>query len=552
MAMVIQKEHLIEPHAGNDKGPRPRQAFGWASFEVTRLDNALEEQLDGFAAIGIEVMLPRLRRRRQLLGREQPAAVLGIGGDQLGPAKGRITQQQLGNRELVPGQGFVQYGAFADRAGTPAGKERDGSGKHQALQDQAIALYPAPIATLGPRRLGIHVAQPRRNAVLLPVAFMPQRALGLVHPPINSRGLGVVRLRDYIGQQLLAQGGDLGFGFRQCGVEPPLHRASMGDATKPQPLAQAVILGQQRTQLLGFEGTQHHPHHRQQQKRPAREGSRTATVGRRRGFHIVFFHLLDYPEQCVGGGRGVVGSHKPQSLQSISVLCYPRPIYAQASHYMVDAESRVILDCHLTTGAQHECTVMPERLTHLLDEGHWPIEEVSADKAYGRGPTYDFLRQHAIRAYIPLHMEHLGEGQLSRRDFVYDHKHDRNRCPQNHYLYPYAKLDHRLIKRYRMLGGHCRQCPVRVSCLPEKYQHRARFVYRSPHQDEIDRIKKQQGTPYFKRKLAERQWKAEGVFGEAKGSHGLRRAKYRGKTKMQIQLYLTAIAQNLKRLVSRV
>jgi hypothetical protein len=41
--------------------------------------------------------------------------------------------------------------------------------------------------------------------------------------------------------------------------------------------------------------------------------------------------LLDYLEQCVGGGRGVVGSHKPQSLQSIAVLCYPRPIYAQAS-----------------------------------------------------------------------------------------------------------------------------------------------------------------------------------------------------------------------------
>jgi Transposase DDE domain len=221
-------------------------------------------------------------------------------------------------------------------------------------------------------------------------------------------------------------------------------------------------------------------------------------------------------------------------------------------HYTTDAESRVILDCHLTTGAQHEGTVMPERLAHLLDEGNWPIEEVSADKAYGRGPTYAFLRQHAIRAYIPLHIEHLGEGQLSRRDLLYDRKRNRYRCPQNHYLYPYEKLDHRSIKRYRTLGGHCRQCPVRVSCLPEKHRHRARFVYRSPHQDEIDRIKKRQVTPHFKRKLAERQWKAEGVFGEAKGRHGLRCARYRGHAKMQIQLCLMAITQNLKRLVSRI
>jgi hypothetical protein len=100
-----------------------------------------------------------------------------------------------------------------------------------------------------------------------------------------------------------------------------------------------------------------------------------------------------------------------------------------------------------------------------------------------------------------------------------------------------------------MLGGQCQQCPIRLSCLPEKHRHRARFVYRSPHQDEIDRIKKRQVTPHFKRKLAERQWKAEGAFGEVKGRHGLQRAKYRSHAKMQIQLYLTAITQNLKRLI---
>lgn len=225
-----------------------------------------------------------------------------------------------------------------------------------------------------------------------------------------------------------------------------------------------------------------------------------------------------------------------------------RKLYYKA-HYTLDAESRVILDCHLTTGAQHECTVLPDRLKDLLDDGHWPIQEVSADKAYGRGPTYAFLRQQGIRAYIPLHLEHLGEGRLTRRDFLYDRKRDRYRCPQNHSLYPYEKLDHRLIKRYRILGGHCRQCSLRLSCLPEKHRHRARFVYRSPHQEEIDRIKKRQVTPHFKRKLAERQWKAEGVFGEAKNRHGLRRAQYRGQAKMQIQLYLTAMTQNLKRLV---
>ncbi|HJY81931.1 MAG TPA: transposase [Candidatus Binatia bacterium] len=150
-----------------------------------------------------------------------------------------------------------------------------------------------------------------------------------------------------------------------------------------------------------------------------------------------------------------------------------------------------------------------------------------ADKAYGRGPMFSFLRGRKVRAYISLHEDNLGEGRLSRGEFRYDRSRDRYRCPQNHYLYPYEKLDHRLIKRYRIVGGHCRRCPVKATCLPDNHQHRARFVYRNPHQEEIDWIKKRQTTAHFKRKLRERQWKAEGVFGEAKEQHGLRHAKYR-------------------------
>lgn len=42
-----------------------------------------------------------------------------------------------------------------------------------------------------------------------------------------------------------------------------------------------------------------------------------------------------------------------------------RKLYYKA-HYTIDAESRMILDCHLTTGAHHECTVMPERRNRLM------------------------------------------------------------------------------------------------------------------------------------------------------------------------------------------
>jgi len=44
-----------------------------------------------------------------------------------------------------------------------------------------------------------------------------------------------------------------------------------------------------------------------------------------------------------------------------------RKLYYKA-HTTIDAASRVILDYHVTTGAQHECTVLPERLAYLMDE----------------------------------------------------------------------------------------------------------------------------------------------------------------------------------------
>ena len=56
--------------------------------------------------------------------------------------------------------------------------------------------------------------------------------------------------------------------------------------------------------------------------------------------------------------------------------------------------------------------------------------------------------------------------------------------------------------------------------------------------------------PTFGEKLAERMWKVEGLFAEAKQRHNLSRAKYRGRAKVQIQAYLTAMVQNLKRLVA--
>ncbi|MEW8386916.1 MAG: transposase, partial [Candidatus Thiodiazotropha sp.] len=219
-------------------------------------------------------------------------------------------------------------------------------------------------------------------------------------------------------------------------------------------------------------------------------------------------------------------------------------------HYTIDGDSRIITDCHGTTGSKHECTVMPDRISYLIDRFGLQTQEVIADKGYGRGPTYEQFHNLKIRTYIPLHDDNIGAGRLSRGEFTYDNRNDRYRCPDGQWMYPYDKPEKNIMKRYRILGGHCKTCSLRSTCLPDSQKNRARFVYRSLHQSHIDRVRRRQSTRLFKTKLTERVWKVEGLFGEAKDNHCLRRTRYRGMANAQIQFYLTALTQNLKRVVA--
>jgi hypothetical protein len=88
-------------------------------------------------------------------------------------------------------------------------------------------------------------------------------------------------------------------------------------------------------------------------------------------------------------------------------------------------------------------------------------------------------------------------------------------------------------------------CPARTSGSSHQ-----RSVLRNLDQDVFEEVQARMRDPTFGEKLSERIWKMEGRFAEAKRNHGRSRARYRGRTKVQIQAYLSAIVQNLKRLVA--
>lgn len=219
-------------------------------------------------------------------------------------------------------------------------------------------------------------------------------------------------------------------------------------------------------------------------------------------------------------------------------------------HTSIDGGSRVITDCYVTTGGAHECNILRGRIDHQKKRLKLPIQEVLADSGYGHGPTYQHFKNRGIKTYIPLRDEKLGRGKNGpNKHFIFDRKNNRYKCPMGHWMLPHKPTIG--TTRYRITEGKCLNCPIRTKCFPDPEAQHSRYVNRSHFQDEFDAVRRRMKSKLFKRRMRQRSWKVEGIFAEAKTFHGLARARYRGRSKMQIQAYIVATVQNLKRLMTK-
>ncbi len=219
-------------------------------------------------------------------------------------------------------------------------------------------------------------------------------------------------------------------------------------------------------------------------------------------------------------------------------------------HQSIDADSRVILDTEVTTGARYDNQPYLQQLKRINDQYDITIREAIADRAYGSAAIIAALQEQGTKPYIPLFSRRSGNNSASAAGLVYEPKKDRFRCPQEKYLNPNPAIydNH---KRYVSSSEDCRNCPQASKCPAKtrKATPQHRFVLRSLDQDLFEKVQARMQKPEFGQKLSERMWKCEGLFAEAKQNHSLACARYRSRSKVQIQAYLSAMAQNLKRLI---
>ena len=220
------------------------------------------------------------------------------------------------------------------------------------------------------------------------------------------------------------------------------------------------------------------------------------------------------------------------------------PSYKQ--HTAVDDQAGVIVDVEATTGEASEGAQLPEQIERVETNTGTTPATVTADGGYADSANYAHCEERNVEAVVPPQREHRRPKRIPARRFKYDARHNCVRCPAGRTLTRSSRAGNGWT--YRAKTTDCRSCPLRERCvfpaassrtilIVDGYEALLRARRRWPQRDAATR-----------RLYSRHRWRVEGVHGEAKTQHGLRRAVRRGLWNVAIQVYLTAAVMNLKRL----
>jgi transposase len=256
-----------------------------------------------------------------------------------------------------------------------------------------------------------------------------------------------------------------------------------------------------------------------------------------------------------GPGRPRTKSRKPKkhsktdpdaTLTTSSHTFRMEPCYKQ--HAAVDDACGVIVDVDITTGEQSEGSQLADQIERIENNTGKKIRTLTADSGYAHGKNFELLEDKDIDAIVPPQRQNSKPRHLPLRRFKYDARNKIVKCPGGKVLTSRTRNSKGWI--YRAKPADCRRCRFRQHCISEastsrtiliSYGYEALLRARRRHRQPDDKF-----VTTYKR----HRWRTEGMHGEAKTQHGLRRAVRRGLNNVAIQAYLTAVVINLKRMVA--
>jgi transposase len=144
------------------------------------------------------------------------------------------------------------------------------------------------------------------------------------------------------------------------------------------------------------------------------------------------------------------------------------------------------------------------------------------------------------------------DGRFMAAEFQIQVEERRGTCPAGKLSTQCSRLEEQSTGKvsYRFEWGtsDCQSCPLRNQCLGKDQRHRTLVV--GEHHTTLQARRQEEQTEAFWQKMKHRN-AIEGTQSELVRAHGLRRARYRGLAKVQLQNYFAGMACNVKRWLKR-
>lgn len=201
--------------------------------------------------------------------------------------------------------------------------------------------------------------------------------------------------------------------------------------------------------------------------------------------------------------------------------------------HIAEDESEIITSVDLIKGNQSEGV----QLNDLLEKENLKdvrSKAIVADGKYDSGNNYQLIRSRKMRPYITF----TKRSRRKWKDFKYDKRKDRIRCPEQ--KESIGKIPQEDGFLYYFSTTDCKSCTRARDCL-KPGEERARVFVKADYLFTgcEARIRKK---ALKLRKMIERK------FGEAKKWHGMSRARYRRLWRVKIQVLMTFLVINTKRM----
>jgi len=225
------------------------------------------------------------------------------------------------------------------------------------------------------------------------------------------------------------------------------------------------------------------------------------------------------------------------------------PLLSHKTHFVVDGGQAAIITAVEVTGS---CVPDGRSVGKLLDKHRAvlgrPARGLVADRGYGSEAAVLACVEREVEPWLARRETINTHGGLSRNEFTYVSERDLYVCPAGKELRRFRFKPSVNDAQYRPRRGTCRDCQLRDRCVSGAGD---RVIRRSDHSALLEAMQDRLSTRRGRALLRRRHIVSERINADAKAKHGMARAQFHGRAKMQIQALLTAAVINLKQLVAR-